>query len=111
MNEDKYLLTIQEFKSWLESKDEDEVVGKARHICHCPLSLFLQKKIKNSDSYVGIFSTYLKESEVRTIEYDNPQWVISFINLLDGKFKIRDVTAKQALNVLMEVIDLLKISG
>lgn len=95
-----YPLTIEEFRTWLESKAGDEVVGKARHICNCPLSTFLKEKVGNELPYVGVFSTYIPTSEINTLDYDNPLWVTSFISKLDGKFQTASVTAKQALEVL-----------
>lgn len=101
-----YPLTTEEFRTWLESKDENEVVGKARHICNCPLSTFLKEKVGNEFPYVGVFSTYIPTSETNTLEYNNPQWVISFISKLDGKFQVASVTAKQSLEVLKEIHDI-----
>jgi hypothetical protein len=103
MKEDKYPLTIKEFQEWLENKEEDEIVGKARHICACPLAKFLQEKFKSELPYVGLFSTYIPISEIETVSYDNPEWIASFLGGIDEKYRISNITATQALKILKEI--------
>ena len=103
IDKDNYSFTLQEFRTWLKSKNDNEIVGQARSIKLCPLSKFLQEKVNSDKPYVGCYSTYIFESEIETLDYDNPEWVVSFIRYLDDKFYLCNVTAQQALEILKKV--------
>jgi len=100
-----YPLTLDEFKSWLKSKSEDEIVGWQYWSKGCPI--FNSIKDKRGDIYsVNFESTHFLDTRIETVT--NPEWVKKFINKVDDRQIIplkqgetnASITATQALEVL-----------
>lgn len=100
-----YPLTIEDFKTWLEAKNGDEVVGWQGWCKGCPIFKCLKDK-KETLYSVNYESTHFLTNRVDTI--GNPLWVKKFIERVDDRSVIplkqgemnASVTAKQALEVL-----------
>ena len=97
-----YPLSLVEFKSWLEAKNENEVVGWQGGCRCCPI--FKCLKYRNNDVIsVNGTTTYVNGSLLK-----NPKWVNSFISEVDNCSVIplkqgemnASITAQQALKVL-----------
>lgn len=97
-----YPLTQEEFRNWLESKREDEIVGR-QGWCHgCPIFKCLKDKNHDVTSVNGL-TTYVSQKLL-----ENPDWVVEFISKVDtaslppGEMNT-PITASQALEVLSEI--------
>ena len=102
--DDDYPLSIEEFRAWLESKDENEIVGSSNCLESCPISNALkQGKYKFNEVLVD------DEGETRLndwIIWENPDWVYSFVDKVDsfGEGEEVQVTAQQALELLENIL-------
>lgn len=105
-----YPLTLVEFKSWLESKNEKEVIGIAREGLTCPIATALRdykfKENQNVDDievgqdttvvYYSYYNGGLKQDTLA-----NPAWVCNFIDVIDEVDEDEtEVTAKDALEIV-----------
>jgi hypothetical protein len=98
MKEDRYPLTIQEFQVWLESKDENEVVGEMGCTTSCPLANALKQKAR----LVRVKADTTVADNYFTVS--NPNWVEKFVRKVDNLSNdARSVTAREALEILSEV--------
>ena len=89
-----YPLTFVEFKSWLESKEENEVVGRLKDGNHCPIARVLKEN--NRLVFVDDIDTQIGHERVM-----NPLWVHYFTRKVDSNWQTEKVvTAKRALEVL-----------
>ena len=100
-----YPLSLIEFKCWLESKNEKEVVGWQGWCKGCPI--FKCLKDKKEDLYsVNYESTHFLDNRIDSL--DNPDWVKRFIEKIDDSSIIplksgemnASITAQQALEIL-----------
>lgn len=89
-----YPLTLIDFKSWLESKSEDEVVGVTEFCSLCPIATALKASMNQTDIRVRTDDTVLDSSTVK-----NPKWVKDFIYQVDDTLK-GDVTVSRALEIV-----------
>lgn len=89
-----YPLSLIGFKSWLESKNENEVVGKIKNGSHCPIANILKED--NESVFVGDNFTGIDHIEIL-----NPLWVHYFITGADSLWgTTKDITARQALEIV-----------
>jgi len=101
-----YPLTLDEFKSWLESKSEDEIVGEQRRLVGCPIFNCIKGKRDDIFSLDFGITHFLNTKIFKAI--DNPDWVERFINKVDDRQIIplkqgemnASITATQALEVI-----------
>jgi hypothetical protein len=108
MTASNYPLTQEEFREWLLSKSKDEIVGWQGWCKGCPI--FKCLKDKNLDiSMITYEFTHFLDNRINSLE--NPDWVKSFINAVDGRpiCLIQDeidssITASQALEVLSQIV-------
>jgi hypothetical protein len=93
-----YPLTIEEFRTWLESKDENELVGEIGLSHSCPIANALKTKAE----YVRVKADTTVADDYFTLS--NPDWVEKFVLKIDDlENEERSVTAKEALEVLEDV--------
>lgn len=103
------VLTIEAFRAWLESKDGNEIVGRATYARECPIHSFLHLRIvdkKTDETPLEVFGTVvvLHHGRGRDDGARLPPWVNHFITLLDLAGSLEaGTTAKQALAILAEV--------
>lgn len=100
-----YPLSLVEFKSWLESKDESRNVGWQGRCWGCPIFKCLQDKnnsIHEGNTVVNGLTTYINKELI-----ENPSWVKDFISKIDSLLLVEEpgetnipVTAQQALEVV-----------
>lgn len=100
-----YPLTIKDFRTWLESKEENVFVGWQNWCKGCPI--FKCLKDKGED----IYYVNLEDSHfLNRGSLNNPDWIKSFIRTMDFPLKPGEmnvsVTAEEALEVLEEVYEL-----
>lgn len=93
-----YPLSLVEFKSWLESKDESEIVGETGITDCCPIANAL-KESKIKAEYVKVKADTTIADDYFTLS--NPDWVERFVRKVDNEEK--SITAKKVLEVLEEV--------
>jgi len=94
----KYPLTIKQFRTWLKSKNENEIVGITRTIDRCPMvNFFKSKACISQDRVVEVdyFTTEIEDGEC----YKNPLWVKRFISETDDLSE-NELTVKKALSIL-----------
>lgn len=98
----KYPLTLVEFKSWLESKNENHTVGLKNCSHGCPVFRCLKNKGEKVVG-VGLLDTEFLLSNETYGALENPKWVQRFILGVD----VEDlsecqayVTAKDALEIV-----------
>lgn len=101
-------LTIEAFRAWLESKDGDDVVGRATYTRECPIHNFLHPRFakKADETPLEVFGTVvvLHHGRGRDDDARLPSWVNHFITLLDFTGSLEaGTTAEQALAILAEV--------
>lgn len=114
-SEEGYQISRKEFRAWLESKEENVVVGRSLYYGDDPIAVAiveLSKTSPSSNEKENGFETAVIDSEMsRTtfdgwMKVDNPRWVNRFIEKIDrdtlGDEPV-NITAKQALKVLTEV--------
>lgn len=118
--EEGYQISRKEFRAWLESKEENTIVGQSLVYGNDPIANALVELSKTSSSRKeDKWETALIDSETSTTTFDgwmkveNPRWVDRFIEKIDrdtsGDESI-NITAKQALEALTYGEDELKIS-
>ena len=91
MNTDpNYPVTFFDFKTWLDSKSLNEVVGEALICGHCPLARLLTDK-----GYQGV-EIYPVRSYIDSTKYTkNPSWVYDFVKQVDKDKQVGEqITAK-----------------
>ena len=101
-----YPLSLVEFKSWLESKDESCNVGLQGASWGCPIFKCLQDK--NNSIREGNAVVYRLTTNIKNELIENPSWVKDFISKIDslplveepGEAIFIPVTAQQALEVV-----------
>lgn len=91
----EYPLSLVEFKSWLQSKNEGEIVGETVASCNCPIFNALKAK---GISVLAV-STFTTDLDPKKDLYSNPRWVHSFIQKVDS-LPLSKVTASEALKVI-----------
>jgi len=92
--------SVNDFKKWVCSWDEDTVIGNAGRSKLCPIASYM--KFIYSANYVWVMGSYAE------VEIDNthceghlPEWAKRFIYVLDGSLPAgSEVTAKVAKYVL-----------
>lgn len=92
-----YPLTIEEFRTWLESKDEDDIVGEIGLTSCCPIANALKTKAE----YVRVKADTTVADDYFTLS--NPDWVEKFVLRVDDLSDEGSVTAKEAIAVLEKV--------
>lgn len=99
----EYPLTLVGFKSWLESKEENEVVGSRRKRGCCPVANVLRDtQLKAKQLNPERLSSVVVEGKytiIRGTEYTNPFWVETFVTEVDMSEK-PSVSAKEALQIV-----------
>lgn len=101
-----YPLTIEEFRTWLESKNETEIVGKRVLSDSCPLANALLQCTyveEGTQVEVGYRFTVVDPYFIsETLRFENPEWVRKFVSKIDDTLsdEEKSVTAKEALEVL-----------
>lgn len=95
----QYLLSLEEFKSWLEAKEKNEVIGERCKYFSCPIANALKDKIGSSTRLFDVSVSEI-ETNVKGVFYENPDWVKAFINSLDSNFLLNNVTVEKALYIL-----------
>lgn len=92
----EYPVTFFDFKSWLDSRDTNDVVGEAVICGHCPVASFLREK---GYQEVSIYST---KSYINSTKYENnPSWVTAFVEEIDRDKPVgRPITVKECLKVV-----------
>lgn len=94
--------TLDRFQCWLESKQEGESIGFARHPCSCPLAIFLIGQVGDRVEV---------DRETITVgdrAYPNSPLVKEFVGQIDldnspGNITVR--TARKALDVARKALD------
>jgi len=95
-----YPLTIEDFRTWLESKEEDETVGVVRNSESCPIATVLKESYKEVNVDYKTTATQIE----KWITYTNPDWVEEFTRRVDYyNVSGAEVSAKKALEVLYEI--------
>lgn len=87
-----------EFKAWLETKKPDDIVGKTRSACSCPLAKYLREQTGkvwfvggSHYNYAGDY--YRVDAESHTL----PIWAESFMDKVDERGLHSDISADEAL--------------
>lgn len=92
----EYPLTLVEFKSWLENKDKNVVVGRLKDGNHCPIALALKENTELRLVFVSDIDTQIGHERVM-----NPLWVHYFTRKVDSNWQTKKViTANQALEIV-----------
>lgn len=89
-----YPLTLVEFKSWLDSKEEDEIVGITQFCSLCPIAIAIKATTNQTETRVRTDDTILGSLTVK-----NPKWVKDFIYQVDETLE-GNVTVKRALEIV-----------
>jgi len=82
-----------EFKNWLNSRNPDEIVGKANSFNSCPLSVC---------TGLAIGEEVFHEKENYIEKYKLPIWAIKFVQLVDDTEK-NQLTANDCLSILRKI--------
>jgi len=91
-----YPLTFVEFKTWLESKKEDAIVGRIKDGNRCPIARALKENNRLRLVFVDDIDTQISYERII-----NPLWVHYFTRGVDSNWQTEKVvTAKKALEVL-----------
>jgi len=104
-SEQWYQISRKEFRAWLESKEDNVIVGQSIVYGNDPIATAINEKenewetaIIDSEMSMTTFDGWMK--------VDNPRWINRFIEKIDrdtlGDEPV-NITAKQALKVLTEV--------
>ena len=104
-SEEGYQISRKEFRDWLESKEENVVVGRSLYYGDDPIATTLNEKENGWET--AIIDTEESSTRLNTnFCISNPRWVNRFIEKIDrdtlGDEPV-NITAKQALRVLTEV--------
>jgi len=115
LSEERYQISKKEFRAWLESKEENVVVGQSLVYGNDPIAtaiVELSKTSPSSNEKENEWETVVIDSEESSTRLNtnfcisNPRWVNRFIEKIDrdtlGDEPV-NITAKQALKVLTEV--------
>jgi len=96
-----YPLTLVRFKSWLESKSVEEVVGIREKSHFCPIAKALKECVYSEEGNdVEVEFNYTSiDPEVDVICFRNPAWVTDFVERVDV-LETSEVTAKDALQIV-----------
>jgi hypothetical protein len=73
------LLTIEDFTSWLQSRQPDELVGVPRDCNRCPLATFLHETTGKEGVYVSLVEVYAWD----TASIPTPEWAQALIHTVD----------------------------
>ena len=104
-------LDCNEFKTWLESKNSEDIVGISHESGCCPIATWLKQTGASFPCVGG--AMYCEEFEEGTSFVDQhwhsqPRWAEKFIEIIDdsdaGYEKPQPVNAKHARNVLNEIL-------
>jgi hypothetical protein len=92
------MLNIASVERWLSSLPDDEVVGRTRSSCQCPLAQFL--RFDNAPSPVVQHCVYArkKSNALRPL----PVWACKFIRIIDA-IESDFVSAGEALTFLRQI--------
>jgi len=96
----------ERFERWLRRKHPNEHVGKAGEVCGCPIYNFLKRKI--SVQYIGPRYIYIKIGNKES-SGKLPKWVSTYIWALDKRDWQSMIRACDALKILKQVKEELKI--
>jgi hypothetical protein len=94
------MITIGEFKKWLEDKDETETVGQACDGDNCPLAEYIKVKHKTQHVSVGKPDTYMIATQKYPLKFATlpaPEWFPKFIEQVDAEKIERPIIAAEAL--------------
>jgi hypothetical protein len=91
----QFPLRISRFRAILETRNSEEVVGYACRSTICSLAKILKKECGGWDIYVHKNVTFFGGHN-----YENPSWVRKFVDKVDEKLGISNVTTVQALEIL-----------
>lgn len=103
--EEWYQISRKEFRTWLESKEENVVVGQSIIYGNDPIATALNEKENEWETTI-IDSEMSRTTLNDWMKVDNPRWVNRFIEKIDKDTsgdEPANITAKQALKVLTEV--------
>lgn len=104
--EEWYPISRKEFRTWLESKEENIVVGQSIVYGNDPVATALNEKEKDGWETAIIDSETSRTTLDDWMKIDNPRWVNRFIEKVDRDTlgdEPANITTKQALRVLTEI--------
>ena len=85
-------------QEWLESKDENEIVGEMGDASSCPLANALKRKAE----FVRVKADTTVADDYFTLT--NPDWVEKFVRKIDNlSDDAKSVTAEEALEILSDI--------
>lgn len=90
----EYPLTLVEFKSWLESKKQYDIVGYAAYNNCCPVANALKRGCETINTKVQRENSYIGEET-----FVNPSWVKNFVKIVDT-CGLLDITAEKGLQII-----------
>lgn len=100
--EDWYPISREEFRAWLESKEETTVVGRSSYYGDDPIATALVEKEDGFETAViDSGQSYTRLNNWMTVT--NPRWVNIFIEEIDKDTLGGNITAKKALKVLSDL--------
>lgn len=104
----EYQIDINEFKTWLETKNSDDVVGTIKLCRSCPVATYLEETQKITNVYIFPWGIEIVEPVIRlkrkVTRFNHAPWVARFIEKIDSlDAAFTPVVAKQALEVLDEL--------
>jgi len=101
------MLYHEGFEGWLRyGRSPDDVVGLAGHVGKCPVATWL------SDVWGGVWG--VSENTIYTPKNEKwrtPRWVCYFVRRIDARYKGQPVTAAAALEVLSDILEMLRYSS
>lgn len=89
-------LKLEDFKSWLLSKKEGEIVGKTFNCYSCPIANYVKEITNEEIVVVGDKRLYLKSGN-----FNHPEWARKFIDSMDDNQQT--ITAGKALLQLSKI--------
>jgi len=104
----EYQIDINEFRAWLETKNNDDVVGVIKLCRSCPIANFLEETQKITNVLISPWGIEVVEPVIKlkrkVTSFNHTPWVAKFIEKIDAiDAAFTPVVAKQALEVLEEV--------
>lgn len=104
----EYQIDINEFKTWLETKNSDDVVGVIKLCRSCPVAIYLKETQKIANVFIFSWGMEVVEPVIKlkrkVTRFNHTPWVARFIEEIDSlDAAFTPVVAKQALEVLDKV--------
>lgn len=96
--------TLDDFEQWLQNKSSDVPVGRGRRVCWCPIAMFLTEYLRAPINVTVTLYSYEYETLDGTMFHQElPKWASTFIVAADSQRYFDDITAKQALDILIPI--------